>query len=247
MVVWIALLGAAWASDSASLDHAWQSYMDAELDDAARVIEAALATEYDPAQRAALLHLWAAVDLSRGHEADAQSRMRQALIADGATPPDPRLGPAVHTIWEDLRPAEVVPVALVEAPRNDFGASVPTDDRIDISPAPRRPSAASRTLMWTGALSLATGVTALAVGVGMEGRFKENPYLAASYAGCLASDPCYAGAREQAIQRDASIIQGVYAGGYALGGLGAAALTTSLVISPRVTSQVAGVNLRGSF
>ena len=132
---------------------------------------------------------------------------------------------------------QVAPVSMALAPED------PRPDPVE------RPKRRHRTgLLVAGALTAAAGGGALVYGWQSESTFKVNPYDDANYGGCAVADACYADARIDAIQGDASRIRVAYLAGYALTAVGVGVVGTELFILPAPRGATGGqLGIRGAF
>lgn len=123
-------------------------------------------------------------------------------------------------------------------------SGVPTPE-----PAPSpRPSSKHRRhrvgLVVASGLAVAAGAASIAYGFDRDQRFRADPYDADAYGGCALGTACYEAERARRIRTDATIVNGLYGGGYGLTGLGVAALGLELFVLPEPAAGGGSVQVR---
>jgi hypothetical protein len=134
-------------------------------------------------------------------------------------------------------PPDVIDGTPVTAPAIE-GEPVPVEPR-------RKRRAPGRPAIWGTGLGLAAlGGGAVLAGYFIQERFEANPYDDATYGGCNRGQGCYTDEREQLIQRDATLIRALYAGGYGLAGIGVVLTGVGFGVQPKPGGAELAVAIR---
>jgi hypothetical protein len=139
------------------------------------------------------------------------------------------------------RPATVVPVGLDEPD--------PAPETVATRPVKSGSGAKTRraVMLSLSGVAIVSGSVLAGSGFMREGAFDDDPFDAPTYGGCGANAPCYAEARQGAIEAEARAINGLYGMGYGLIGVGVVLGGVELVVLPHPTAAGGTVGIRGAW